>query len=66
MQHGGGINYHSPVHPYSVSKEMGTLQFVPIRLKAYEDPDQTSEASKIAFEIQSQIKRGNKWMNRNE
>ncbi len=38
--------------------------FVPIKLKAYDDSDQTSEASKIEFEILGKIKRGHKWMNR--
>lgn len=38
--------------------------FIPINLKAYEDPDQTSDASRIEFNVAGKIKRGNKWMNR--
>lgn len=38
---------------------------VPVKLKTYEDPDQPSEASKLEFRIEGQIKRGNKWTNRN-
>jgi hypothetical protein len=37
---------------------------IPIQLKAYDDPDQSSDASKIEFIIEGKIKRGNKWMNR--
>ncbi len=34
---------------------------IPIKLKAYGDPDQSSDASKIEFRIEGKIKRGNKW-----
>ncbi len=36
---------------------------IPIKLKAYDDPDQVSDASKIQFRVEGKIKRGNKWMN---
>lgn len=39
---------------------------IPIKLKAYDDPDQTSDASKIEFKIEGKIKRGNKWMHREQ
>jgi site-specific DNA recombinase len=34
---------------------------VPVKLKVYEDPDQPSEMSEINFNIEGEIKRGNKW-----
>jgi hypothetical protein len=34
--------------------------FVPIRLKAYENPDQSSELSKIGFKLQGKVRLGMK------
>ncbi len=39
---------------------------IPVKLKAYHDPDQSSDASKIESKIAGKIKRGNKWMHREQ
>ncbi|MCC7356747.1 MAG: recombinase family protein [Candidatus Doudnabacteria bacterium] len=44
--------------------EVKVIGSIPIKLKAYDDPDQTSDASAIQFKIEGKIKRGNKWMGR--